>query len=66
MYKTPQNDEVRLIVIDMQGPLRTVMSFIAHIPHVYKVITDNFNVCAWMEKVEQNSSDDLATVLLDV
>ena len=42
---TSPNDEVRLLVIHMQGPLWTVLTFGVHTLHVYDVLFEKLTVC---------------------
>ena len=66
MYIAPANDEVRLLVIDMHGPLWKILTFAVHTAHTYKVIIEKFTVCESLKKMQQNSLDGSAPARLDM
>ena len=66
MYKAPPNDDVRLLVIHMQGPLWSVLTFVVHTADLSDVIFEKFTVCKWLKKMEQISVDGSSPPRLDI
>ena len=44
MYEAPSNDEMRVLVIRMRGPLWTVSEFVVQLAHAHNAILESFTV----------------------
>ena len=65
-YTAPPNDEVKVLVIYMQGPLRIVLTFMVHTKDIYNVLIQEITLCEWLKKVERNCLDGSAPVCLHI